>query len=70
MLRAIARLPRQQAAAVLLRIVQEQSYEAVAKALDCSETTARIHVSRGRARLSRWLAPLISKPGGQEKSDE
>jgi len=69
-LKAVARLPRQQAAAVLLRIVQEQSYEAVAKALDCSETTARIHVSRGRARLSRWLAHLISKPGGQEEGDE
>lgn len=69
-LRAIARLPGQQAAAVLLRIVEEQPYDAVAKALGCSETTARIHVSRGRARLSRWLAPLVARPGGQEKTDE
>lgn len=69
-LKAVARLPRQQAAAVLLRIVQEQPYEVVARALDCSETTARIHVSRGRARLSRWLAPLLSNPSGQEKGDE
>jgi RNA polymerase sigma-70 factor (ECF subfamily) len=69
-LAAVARLPKQQAAAVLLRIVEEQPYEDVARALDCSEATARIHVSRGRARLSRWLAPLLVRSGGQETIDE
>ena len=55
---AIARLPRQQALAVLMRVVEEQSYAAVARALGCREITARIHVMRGRSRLRRVLAPL------------
>jgi RNA polymerase sigma factor (sigma-70 family) len=57
-LRAIARLPKKQAAAVLMRIVQDQPYDAIAKVLGCSEVTVRIQVSRGRARLSRWLSHL------------
>lgn len=57
---AIGRLPRKQAAAVLMRIVEEQSYEVIAQALGCSETTVRIHVSKGRKRLSQWLAHLVS----------
>jgi len=60
-LMAIARLPKKQAAAVLMRLVQDQPYDAIAAALGCSEVTARIQVSRGRARLSRWLAHL--RPG-------
>ena len=57
-LKAIGRLPRNQALAVLMRIVQEQSYDAIAQTMGCSETTVRIHVSRGRKRLSQWLAHL------------
>jgi len=57
-LKAIGRLPKKQAAAVLMRIVQDQPYDVIAQALGCSEVTARIHVSRGRARLSRWLSHL------------
>jgi len=60
-LAAIARLPRKQAAAVLMRIIQDQSYRAIAQALGCRETTARIHVSKGRAKLSRQLSHLSSK---------
>lgn len=61
-LRAIAQLPRKQAEAVLMRFVQEQSYGTIAEALGCSEATARIHVSRGRARLSERLAHLAPYP--------
>ncbi|MBN1272446.1 MAG: RNA polymerase sigma factor [Candidatus Aminicenantes bacterium] len=57
-LRSIGRLSRNQAVAVLMRIVQEQSYETIAEVMGCSQATARIHVLRGRKRLSRWLAPL------------
>jgi len=57
-LNAIGRLPRNQALAVLMRIVQDQPYEAIAQTMGCSETTVRIHVSRGRARLSQWLSHL------------
>ena len=57
-LKAIGRLPRKQSAAVLMRIIQDHNYETIAQVLGCSETTARIHVSKGRAKLSKWLAPL------------
>ncbi|MFC2156335.1 RNA polymerase sigma factor [Acidobacteriota bacterium] len=63
-LRAIGTLSRKQSVAVLMRIIQEHSYETIAQVLGCSETTARIHVSRGRARLSNDLAhlnPLTSR---------
>lgn len=57
-LRAIARLPRRQAVAALLRILYEQSYSDIASTMGCSEATVRIHVSRARARLCRWLSHL------------
>jgi RNA polymerase sigma-70 factor (ECF subfamily) len=53
---AIGRLPRRQADAVLLHIVEEQSYEDIARAMGCSESTVRVHVARGRAVLARQLA--------------
>jgi len=64
-LRAISRLPPKPAVAVMMRVVEEQPYPAVAEALGCSETTARIHVMRGRARLCRMLAHLA--PRQQDK---
>jgi len=57
-LAAIGRLPKRQATAVLLRIVEERPYEEIARSMGCSTTTARIHVMRGRAALSRSLAHL------------
>lgn len=63
-LAAVGRLPRKQALAVLMRIVQEQSYNDIAVALDCAEDTARSHVAKGRARLRKALAdyaPRLSK---------
>lgn len=55
---AIARLPRQQAQAVLLQVVEDQPFEQMAVALGCSEATARSHVSKGKARLRKLLAHL------------
>jgi len=73
-LAAVGRLPKRQAAAVLLRIIEEQSYEEIALAMGCSKSTARIHVMRGRAALARRLAgyrpgrrPGFEK-GGKEKA--
>lgn len=54
----ISRLSPQQAQAVLLRLVECLSYDAVAEALGCSEATARVHVLRGRERLRERLAHL------------
>lgn len=68
-LRAIGRLPRKQALAVLMRVTQGESFEVIARTLGCSEITARIHVSKGRARLRKWLAHLAPS-GAKEGSDE
>ncbi len=68
-LKAIGRLPRKQALAVLLRVVHEEPFDAIAGALGCSEVTARIHVSKGRARLQKWLAHL-DPSAGKEASNE
>ncbi len=64
-LEAVGRLPRKQAVAVLLRIVKEQPYDLIAQAMGCSESTVRIHVARGRARLNKWLAHLNPLPPGE-----
>jgi RNA polymerase sigma factor (sigma-70 family) len=55
---AVARLPERQAAAVTLRVLEEQPYEAIAAALGCTEPTARVHVLRGRERLKQLLQAL------------
>jgi len=67
-LAAIGRLPKRQAAAVLLRIVEDQSYEEIAQAMGCSESTARIHVMRGRATLAGRMAEW--RPGTGLRSEE
>jgi len=65
---AVARLPEKQAAAVTLRVLEGQPYEAIAAALGCAEPTARVHVLRGRERLKRLLhvlAPAARRAGGE-----
>jgi RNA polymerase sigma factor (sigma-70 family) len=62
---ALTRLPPRQATAVLLRVLEERSYEETALAMGCSTVTARIHVMRGRLRLARLLAPLVQHIGGR-----
>jgi RNA polymerase sigma factor (sigma-70 family) len=65
---AVARLPERQAAAVTLRVLMDEPYEAIAAALGCTEPTARVHVLRGRAKLARLLGPLApaDRRGGDE----
>ena len=58
----IARLSRQQAQAVLLRLVEDLPYNEIAAALGCSEATARVHVQRGRQRLRNRLGDLQTCP--------
>lgn len=60
---AIQRLPRKQALAVLMRIVEGMSYDEIAQAMGCDEVTVRVHVSRGRERLSQWLSHLNPASG-------
>jgi RNA polymerase sigma-70 factor (ECF subfamily) len=54
----IARLPRKQAVAALMRLVDSMPYAEIAQALGCSETTARVHVTRSRTRLRERLGHL------------
>jgi RNA polymerase sigma factor (sigma-70 family) len=57
--RAIRRLPRKRALAVMMRLIYDEPFEMIAQALGCSEVTARIHISRGRAQLRKWLSPFL-----------
>jgi RNA polymerase sigma-70 factor (ECF subfamily) len=68
-LEAIGRLPKKQALAVMMRIVQDQSYDSIAQVLNCSEVTARIHVSKGRAKLNRWLSHLNPKAPKERENE-
>jgi len=54
----IGRLPRNQAVAALMRLVDQMPYADIAQALGCSEATARVHVTRGRTRLQQRLSHL------------
>ena len=53
--RAIARLSRSQATAILMRCLEGQDYRTIGAALGCSEATARTHVVRARKRLCALL---------------
>jgi len=69
-LEAIGRLPKKQATAVLLRIVEEESYEDIARGMRCSATTVRIHVMRGRAVLASRLGRLWPKLAGRSEGKD
>lgn len=58
-LRAIAKLPKQQAQAVLLQVINDENYEEIAKSLGCTEATARSHLSKGKARLREMLSHMV-----------
>ena len=64
---AIRRLPKKRALAVMMRLINDEPFDAIAQALDCSEVTVRIQISKGRAQLRKWLYPLLS---GLRKEDE
>lgn len=53
---AVGALPPNQAQAVLLRLLDGESYDKIGQILGCSEATARSHVSKGRVRLRVMLA--------------
>jgi RNA polymerase sigma factor (sigma-70 family) len=55
---AVAQLPAKQAKAIVMRYFEQQSYEAVAEKLNCSQAGARSHVSKAIATLKSRLANL------------
>ncbi len=60
---AVSQLSRNQSTAIILRLVQGQSYDAIAEALGCRDSTARKHVERGRKRLRKLLSPVAHHLG-------
>ena len=52
---AVRRLPRRQAQAIALVYLEDRSVRDTAMILNCSESTARVHLARGRKTLSRRL---------------
>ncbi len=52
---AVATLPGQQRAAVALHYLEDRSVADIAQILDCSESTARVHLHRGRNTLASLL---------------
>lgn len=57
---AIARLSRKQAAVVIMRFVQELSYDDIARAIGCTQATARKHIQRARTKLKKELRHLFT----------
>lgn len=53
--RAISGLPTKQRAAVVLRFYEDLDYPEIARALECSESAARVGVHRGLKALRRAL---------------
>ena len=54
----IAKLPEQQAQAIAMRYIDQHDYHAIADELDCTEDTARSHVSKALNTLRNNLAHL------------
>ncbi len=61
--RAVARLPHQQRAVVVLRIWEELPYEYIALVLDCTQATVRSHMHHGLAALRKMLEPHLETAG-------
>lgn len=59
----IAQLPAKQGRAIVMRYFEQQSYQAIAGKLSCSEASARSNVSKALATLKGKLANL--QEGGQ-----
>jgi RNA polymerase sigma factor (sigma-70 family) len=56
--RGIAQLPAKQSKAIVMRYLEQQSYESIAEKLSCSEAGARSNVSKALANLKAKLGNL------------
>ena len=64
--RAVADLPSDFRAALLLRVNEGLSFREVAKILKTTEETARWRVFKARQKLMKVLAPELLPPGASE----
>ncbi len=53
---AVRRLPDRQRAAVALHYLEDRPVRQIAEILDCTESTAKVHLHKGRTALSAALA--------------
>jgi RNA polymerase sigma-70 factor (ECF subfamily) len=67
-LRAIGRLPKNQARAMLMHAVEEIPFGEIAAVLECRESTVRKHVARARTKLRALLTNLIPAIRKEETS--
>jgi RNA polymerase sigma factor (sigma-70 family) len=56
--REISNLPKKQARAIVMRYLEQQQYEDIARQLACTQAGARSHVSKGVAALKGKFAAL------------
>lgn len=63
-LAAVRELPPQQRAAVALPYFEDKPVEEVAQVLDCSASTARVHLHRARQRLAATLGEEVGSDVG------
>ena len=54
---AVRRLPGQQRAAIALHYLEDRPVAEIAEILECAESTAKVHLHRGRAALAELLDP-------------
>lgn len=53
--KAVAKLPVKQRGAIALKYLEDQSVAQIAEVLECSESTAKVHLHRGRKKLQELL---------------
>ncbi|MEM9564217.1 MAG: sigma-70 family RNA polymerase sigma factor [Actinomycetota bacterium] len=59
---AVRQLPGQQRAAVALHYLEDRPVREIAEILDCAESTAKVHLHRGRTALAARLDPTGTEP--------
>lgn len=63
---AINLLPEKQKIVFILRHIQEMKLNEIAQMLDCSESTAKVHLFRAIRSLQKSLLPYLSTSGGDQ----
>lgn len=58
--RAVAALPRNQRAAVVLFYFEDRPVSDIAEILQCSEATAKVHLHRARKKLAERLGEVVT----------
>ncbi|MGI9603014.1 MAG: RNA polymerase sigma factor [Acidimicrobiales bacterium] len=57
---AVAQLPPQQRAAIALHYLEDRPVAEIAQILDCSPSTAKVHLHKARTRLAAVLTPGVT----------